>query len=225
MSEQVESAYRDHFERLRWFAHRHLGHHHDAEDVVQDAFVLWLERGKEHPEPKRWLYVAVKNRCIGFIRRRKALTYGRVGVKDVEETARQTPDPSDSFKALEDRQQVAEGLAPCTVEQRVSIILKAAGFRSYEVAAMLGVTEQRARQLQMEVRHRALQGPKQALKPCSHDKALTIEVRYRPKNAQGKVEKRIFRCGPCFDAGANRPADWGYEISRRFHMRRRAKVG
>jgi RNA polymerase sigma factor (sigma-70 family) len=48
---------------------RMLGNRHDAEDIVQGLFVDMLSKGKQ-PEDLPYLYRAVTNRCINFLKYR-----------------------------------------------------------------------------------------------------------------------------------------------------------
>lgn len=49
---------------------RMLGNRHDAEDIVQGLFVDMLGKGKQ-PEDLPYLYRAVTNRCINFLKYRE----------------------------------------------------------------------------------------------------------------------------------------------------------
>ncbi|MBD8487762.1 RNA polymerase sigma-70 factor [Echinicola sp. CAU 1574] len=70
----IVSAYREIFDRyysgLCHFAHKYLGDKDDAEDVVQETFmVLWDKREEFQslPTVKSFLYTVTKNKCINLL--------------------------------------------------------------------------------------------------------------------------------------------------------------
>ena len=73
---------------LYWHARRLVVVHEDAEDVVQETFLRWLEHypGQKEREAIPTLYTIARNLCVDLARQRTHLP--------LRESDRQTPDPT-----------------------------------------------------------------------------------------------------------------------------------
>lgn len=61
------------FESLSFFAYGYLKDQHDAEDVVQDAFVqLWEQKKFSDDNLAGFLYTCVRNNCLMFLRKQNS---------------------------------------------------------------------------------------------------------------------------------------------------------
>jgi RNA polymerase sigma factor (sigma-70 family) len=109
------------------------GSRHEAEDVMQEAFMKLFERWDRVSglqDPQGYLYRTAFN-----VFRRRA----RRAALAVKRQLRLAP-PADSFENVEDRQVVSQGLAKLTPRQRAAIVLtELLGYGSEEAGALLGV--------------------------------------------------------------------------------------
>jgi RNA polymerase sigma-70 factor (ECF subfamily) len=98
----LEQIYLLYYGKMKRYAREYVSYDEDAENILQDVFAdYWEKRPSvtaEHAEP--FLYAAVRNRCIDFLRRRiverQALEYLQ------QEHIAASRDHSDSFSAFDD---------------------------------------------------------------------------------------------------------------------------
>jgi RNA polymerase sigma-70 factor (ECF subfamily) len=150
-----------HRPRLFGLAYRMLGSIHDAEDVVQDAFLRWQQADAEALRaPEGWLVAVTTRLAIDRLRRaeteRKAYvgdwlpeplpTGGADAAPTAEATAERASDLSVAFLLLLER------LAP---EERAAFLLREVFERDYqEIAGVLGRTADATRQVVHRARAR-----------------------------------------------------------------------
>jgi len=130
---------------LTGYARKALGGaHHDAEEVVQDAFMRALAslRATKRPMTLRpWLYAIVRNRALDELRRPHRRRLG----DEIEQLRLADERPAnDPHQALLDREALA-GVVTAINElpprQRLALVLRELDDRSHdEVAATLGVS-------------------------------------------------------------------------------------
>ena len=141
--------------RLFGIAYRILGAIGDAEDVVQDAYIRWTERGGESVrDPAGWLATVTARIAIdrGRTLARRRETY--VGEWLPEPLIER--DPADEVDVADDLTigflRVLERLRP---DERTALLLHDAFDYSHaEVAAMLDKSEDAVRQMTSRARHR-----------------------------------------------------------------------
>ena len=111
------------------------GAHHDAEEVVQDAFVRALHalRADEREMAlKAWLYTIVRNRALDVLRR-------RVRTTDLEPHAAvlrdRAGDPHERAARAEELGALVADLKRLPERQRTALLLHEMGGRSHEVIA------------------------------------------------------------------------------------------
>lgn len=120
------------------------GAHHDAEEVVQDAFMRALTslRATERPMALRpWLYAIVRNRALDELRR----PHRRRAEDEIERLplADQSPagDPHQALLRREALAGVVTAINELPPRQRLALVLRELDDRSHdEVAAALGVS-------------------------------------------------------------------------------------
>jgi RNA polymerase sigma-70 factor (ECF subfamily) len=121
------------------------GDPHDAEDVVQDAFVVALERLAECREPDRfagWLFEIVRNRGLNYVRARTVRQ--TAPLDDVTAAAHGGPELDTDRAALHDSLlEALEELSP--VQREVVLLHDLEGWRHAEIAERLGFAEGTAR--------------------------------------------------------------------------------
>jgi RNA polymerase sigma-70 factor (ECF subfamily) len=128
--------------RLVAFARRLLGGaHHDAEEVVQDAFVRALGALRANDREmalKAWLYTIVRNRALDALRRpvRTTALEPHAGV-----LADATGDPHERAARAEELGALVAGLQRLPERQRTALVLHELGGASHEaIAARLHVS-------------------------------------------------------------------------------------
>jgi RNA polymerase sigma factor (sigma-70 family) len=124
-----EDEHRDLFAAL-WLVTRNR---HEAEEIMQDAFLkLWerWSRVAELEDPTGYLYRTAMN---GFRNRAR-----RAGIA-LRKTVRLIP-PDDGLERVEERESIVRALAPLTPRQRAAVVLTdVLGYSSEEAGDLLGV--------------------------------------------------------------------------------------
>jgi RNA polymerase sigma-70 factor (ECF subfamily) len=130
-------AIHDRYEqRLVGYARQTLGGaHHDAEEVVQDAFVRALAALRADDREmalKAWLYTIVRNRALDVLRR-------PVRTTDLERHAPVlhdgSADPHERLTRSEDLRDLVGGLKALPERQRTALVLHELGGASHETIA------------------------------------------------------------------------------------------
>lgn len=127
------------------FTDRMLGTRHEAEDLVQTAFLrVW--RGAARWEPKAkfstWLYRVLYNLCMDHVRARRATAGEPLDGEFVETVADEAPDSEERVSGLQRGARVRAALDQLPVRQRAALVLCYYEERSQaEAAALLGVSE------------------------------------------------------------------------------------
>lgn len=70
----ISELYRRWFSRLRAFACRYVGNQHEAEDLVQELFLKWVNRPELFDSAKSfssWIFVSLRNQCLNLLRNDK----------------------------------------------------------------------------------------------------------------------------------------------------------
>jgi RNA polymerase sigma-70 factor (ECF subfamily) len=129
--------------RLTGFARGLLGgSHHDAEEVVQDAFVRALHALRSHDREmalKAWLFTIVRNRALDVLRR-------PVRTVDLEPHAAVLRDgggePFECAAVAEELRALVGGLRRLPERQRTALVMHELGDRSHRaIARRLDVSE------------------------------------------------------------------------------------
>jgi integrase/DNA-directed RNA polymerase specialized sigma24 family protein len=136
-------------QQLRCQARKHAASADDAEDALQSAFVLFIERYRGDCEPLAWLHTTVKREAWAL--RRKASRQREVSLDSpcteaddgrpwVESVAGEAPEPGDlALRAAEvgERRVLFFGLKP---DERRALFLLALGFSYRAIATRQGWT-------------------------------------------------------------------------------------
>jgi len=99
-------------------AHLLLGDRHEAEDVSQEAFLRYWQRGKGVERPKEWLLAVTRNACLDRLRRVRPL----VSTDDVLEPS-EDRDPLWHVQQLELGDRLRGEIARLPEPQRSLVIL------------------------------------------------------------------------------------------------------
>ncbi|HVV14613.1 sigma-70 family RNA polymerase sigma factor [Amycolatopsis sp.] len=134
-------------------ARRILGHHADAEDVLQDAWLRWHQADTSTVEnPKAYLHRLVTHQAIDQLRRTRARREDDISVPGATVTgdAEATEVVSTALHVL------LETLDP--VERTVFLLHEVFAFSHAEIAPVVGRTERAVRQLAYRARQRIRAG-------------------------------------------------------------------
>jgi RNA polymerase sigma factor (sigma-70 family) len=134
--------------RALWLVTRNR---HEAEELMQDAFLKVLERWSRVsglPDPEGYLYRTAMNLFRSRLRRVAVAT---------RKTLHQLP-PDDELAAVEERDAVIRALAPLTARQRAAItLMDVLGFTSEQAGEALGASPATVRVLAARGRARLRQ--------------------------------------------------------------------
>lgn len=127
------------------FTDRMLGTRHEAEDVVQTAFLrVWRGAARWEPNAKfsTWLYRVLYNLCMDQLRARHATASEPLEGELVEALADEALDSEERVSGLQRGACVRAALDRLPVRQRAALVLCYYEERSQaEAAALLGVSE------------------------------------------------------------------------------------
>ena len=82
---EFEKIYVSHYSRMKRFAQEYVIREEDAENIVQDVFVdLWEQNLLlvKHTKLFAYLFTALKNRCIDFLRHKTVVQHTAVKMQD-----------------------------------------------------------------------------------------------------------------------------------------------
>jgi RNA polymerase sigma-70 factor (ECF subfamily) len=136
-----EELYRQHSTRLFNLAWRMCGTRADAEDLLQEIFLLAYRKLPEFRGDSAvgtWLYRLAMNRCLDYLKSRQSRENGSTTVLD-EEVLRGPKRVSDGgVKRLD----LERAIARLPEGARAAFVLHdVEGFQHHEVANILGITE------------------------------------------------------------------------------------
>ena len=127
------------------FADRMLGTRHEAEDLVQTAFLrVWQGAARWEPNARfsTWLYRVLHNLCMDRLRARRTTASEPLEGELVEALADEAPDSEERVSSLQRAVRVRAALDRLPVRQRAALVLCYYEERSQaEAAALLGVSE------------------------------------------------------------------------------------
>jgi RNA polymerase sigma-70 factor (ECF subfamily) len=193
---ETQTAAAETFERYRRLlfsiAYRMLGSAADAEDVVQDCFVRWLQAGEVAESPKAYLSAIGVRLCIDRLRSARAQREVYVGPwlpepiptadqPDLVETAALAESLSLAFLVLLER------LNP--VERAVFLLRDVFDYRYDEIAAIVGRSEANCRQIHHRARQQIETGrPRFAV---SDEEPARLTEEFLRASAEGDVDRLV----------------------------------
>ncbi|MFD2700917.1 RNA polymerase sigma factor SigZ [Paenibacillus shunpengii] len=71
---ELETLWIDYHEQIRHFVHKKIREHNDAEDIVQDVFIMasqGLAQLKDEEKCRAWIYQIARNRIADYYRRHR----------------------------------------------------------------------------------------------------------------------------------------------------------
>lgn len=144
--------------KLLGLAYRLLGSHHDAEDIVQDVYLIWFRSDPETIEkPQSWLAVTCTRKAIDRLRARKRMQESYYGEWLPEPVNTEAPPNAEQQILLSENLTMAflmlmESLSP---KERAAYLLREIFGSDYgEIALSLDLSEDNCRQLVSRARKR-----------------------------------------------------------------------
>ena len=118
---------------LMRYAYRLLGGHDYTDDAVQEAFISFYSSRlkREIANPKAWLFKAVRNKCIDFMRKNNRSC--SLDDQTLDVVNNNTPDKM--VMAIEKMQWVKESFAELNDREREALTLKIEHLQSYKQIA------------------------------------------------------------------------------------------
>jgi len=165
--------------KLQGIAYRMLGSVHDAEEVVQDAWLRWneVEHPRELDSPEAWLVTTTSRLALDRLRAAKVRRENYPGLWLPEPLLDESPPtPQDVLERADDISMaflvLLEQLAP---EARAAFLMREVFDASYaEVAQVIGKSEAACRQLVHRAREQLREGrPRQRVSPDVHHQLLS----------------------------------------------------
>lgn len=170
----------EHRERLWGLAYRMLGSPEDADDVVQETRLRWLERGDDAVrEPEGWLVTVATRLSIDRLRRARREREAYPGPwLPAPATAGHPPDPDRAAELASDLSlaflHVLERLEPA---ERAAFLLRDAFEVDYgRIARALGRSEAACRQVVSRARRRVREGPRR--NEASREERRSLAARF-----------------------------------------------
>lgn len=136
----AERLYTDHRPRLLGIARRNCAGWDDAEEALQDAFILFIDHfdpaGEAPPLP--WLTLTLKRRCWAIYgqRRRRARPIGRADL--VRPGASRELMPEELCEIAEEAARLRRGLAALKPDERQALALLSLGYTYREIGEISG---------------------------------------------------------------------------------------
>jgi RNA polymerase sigma-70 factor (ECF subfamily) len=138
---------------------------HDAEDIVQDAFLRAFKffEGFRGGNSRSWLLSIVRNTAYTWLQKNRRQELGTISDEEIENIHDQAPNPETLAVKSTDHQEIMKAIRELPVEFREAIILRELEEMSYkEIADVLTVPlgtvmsrlARARRQLQESLRHR-----------------------------------------------------------------------
>ena len=136
-----EELYRQHSTRLFNLAWRMCGTRADAEDLLQEIFLLAYRKLPEFRGDSTvgtWLYRLAMNRCLDHLKSRQTRANGATTTLDEEVMAGRRPTGDGGIKRLD----LERAIARLPEGARAAFILHdVEGFQHGEIASILGISE------------------------------------------------------------------------------------
>lgn len=125
-----------------------LANSHDAEDVVQDVLLSFVEKLRQNRfldrslSPRNYLKISVRNRCIDRLRKRGTFNFILLDEHERVEPVHSNIDlPTDHYEEKWLREKIAQAILQLPDAQRAVIVLRIVEEHSYEeIAEKLGIS-------------------------------------------------------------------------------------
>ena len=125
MTEQTERIWLEFHQRLRGYILKRIADPHEAEDILQEAFVRWMERPPQNRNPTGWLFTVVRN--LIYDHHRKANRHENLEAESLPAL--------DQTEVTEAEQRVASWLEPMLslIPEKYAIAVDLAEFQNHSM--------------------------------------------------------------------------------------------
>jgi len=148
----IEELYRRYAQRVYWWALKFLQNSAEAEEMVQEIFILLLGDALKNYQPREdakfssWLYRCVGNQCLKSLRGRHDSLNKQVVIEDVPKELIAKIDLNDSLLLEERAQMLSQALNQLNDMQRVCCLkFYWDGMKYEQIAEELGITYDQVR--------------------------------------------------------------------------------
>jgi RNA polymerase sigma factor (sigma-70 family) len=149
VADMAADLYRGRRAQLLAIARRNSATNEDAEEALQDAFILFIDRydPTEGSPPLAWLMLTLKRRCWAIYKRQKL--YGNyqpqqsgntIAATPLEARADPAPAPDELAEVSETVERVREQFAQLKPQERTALSLLALGYSYQEIMQRQGWT-------------------------------------------------------------------------------------
>ncbi|MBI4852018.1 MAG: sigma-70 family RNA polymerase sigma factor [Acidobacteria bacterium] len=151
-SELIEELYRRYSQRVYWWALKFLQSSSEAEEMVQEIFIMLLGDALKNYHPREdakfssWLYRCVGNQCLKSLRGRYDVLNKQVIIEDIPKELIAKIDLNDSILLEERAQMLSQALNQLSAMQRACCLKFYWDAMKYEqIAEELGITYDQVR--------------------------------------------------------------------------------
>jgi len=142
--DRFEALYHEHSSRLFTLAWRMCGNRTDAEDLLQEIFLVAYRKLAEFRGDSAigtWLYRVAMNRCLDYLKSASTRAHRVTASLDNELTALRCPRPVSRDGEI-DKMDLERAIAQLPEGARAAFLLHdVEGFQHQEIAAILGISE------------------------------------------------------------------------------------
>lgn len=140
--ESFKAKFQKHYPRLCNIAYGYVSDRHDAEDIVQEAFINVWNKGKDNmPEQEfaAYMTMAIKNNCITFLRKRQQNTIS-LNNHEIQSEVTQITETTETYNQPEQKLQEALSMLPPKCKD-IFLMAKLQGMKYRDIAQTLGLSE------------------------------------------------------------------------------------
>lgn len=131
--------------RLKQILARYRVPPHDAEDLLQEAFIATYRKWETIQDPEAWLLITLRNRCVIYWRKRRASLYNAVDMAILDLLAEPVAAPQEREELHWDLEHLLRGLsARCRELLHLRYKL---GYDSREIAEAMGYHQSSVRKV------------------------------------------------------------------------------
>jgi len=131
LDKRIEPLFKRYYRPLCLYALHFVGETEAAEDIVQDAFVALWQRSSEVREPKSYLFAAVRNGCLSFLRQRDRVADASLDAIPEEELESRADEEAHLWSAID---------ALPRRRRQIFLLAKRDGLKYEEIATRLGIS-------------------------------------------------------------------------------------
>jgi RNA polymerase sigma factor (sigma-70 family) len=187
-----EVAYERHHRAILSFCRHMLSSQHEAEDVVQQAFVSAYYDLRSSDKPitlKPWLYTIARNRCLSVLRARREQP---AELDDIS-----TAGLADSVQERDDLKNMLADMRLLPDDQRAALVLSELGDLAHaEIAGVIGCETPKVKSLVFQARSSLIESRQARETPC-HEIREQLATLRGGSLRRGTLRKHLGVCPGC----------------------------